>query len=64
MKALPILALVALGLGACNQSGAASGTDGLAPSGGSAGSMGESYCEQPPSDQDMTQWNELCMPDR
>jgi len=59
MKTLPILALVALGLAACNQ------TSTPAPSGGSAGAMGEAYCETPPSNpDDMTQWNQLCMPDR
>lgn len=32
-----------------------------APSGGSAGAMGESYCEAPPADPEgMTQWNKLC----
>ena len=36
-----------------------------APSGGSAGGMGESYCETPPSDpDDMTNWNKLCFPGR
>lgn len=33
------------------------------PSGGSAGAMGEQYCEAPPSDPDaMTEWNRLCSP--
>jgi len=66
MKTLPILALIGFGLAACNQNAgpAASGADGAAPSGGSAGAMGEAYCEKPPSNpEDMTQWNELCMPD-
>jgi hypothetical protein len=32
-----------------------------APSGGSAGAMGETYCEAPPSNpSDMEQWNQLC----
>jgi len=64
MKTLPMLALVALGLSACNQTtGAANGADEMAPSGGSAGAMGEAYCEKPPSDpDDMTQWNQLCSP--
>ena len=31
------------------------------PSGGSAGAMGESYCEVPPSNpDDMANWNKLC----
>lgn len=31
------------------------------PSGGSAGAMGESYCEVPPSDpDDMANWERLC----
>lgn len=36
---------------------------GTAPvsSGGSAGAMGESYCEAPPSNpDDMSNWNKLC----
>jgi len=67
MKALQILALVTLGLAACNQTTAPavmpSDANGVAPSGGSAGEMGDAYCEKPPSNmEDMTQWNQLCAP--
>jgi hypothetical protein len=32
-----------------------------APSGGSAGAMGEHYCEAPPTNpDDMANWNKLC----
>lgn len=63
MKSLPGLGLAALMLVACNQT---TGTGEVpdAPSGGSAGAMGEAYCEKPPSNpDDMTQWNKLCFPD-
>jgi hypothetical protein len=60
MRILPLLALAALGLAACNQPNTAAVT-GPAPSGGSAGAMGDAYCETVPTNpEDMTQWNELC----
>jgi hypothetical protein len=60
MRMLPLLALGLLGLAACNQPDADAAT-GPAPSGGTAGAMGENYCETVPTDpEDMTQWNELC----
>ena len=62
MKTFPGLALAALMLAACNQT-AGTGAGPEAPSGGSAGTMGDAYCEQAPSNPDeMTQWNQLCFP--
>ena len=52
-----LLAGSALALLACQD------TTGTAPaaSGGSAGAMGESYCEAPPTNpDDMENWNRLC----
>ena len=52
-----LLAAGAVALLACQN------TTGTAPvpSGGSAGAMGESYCESPPSNpDDMANWNKLC----
>ena len=52
-----LLAGSALALLACQN------TTGTAPvsSGGSAGAMGASYCEAPPSNpDDMANWNRLC----
>jgi hypothetical protein len=35
-----------------------------APSGGSAGALGEAYCESPPADPaEEAAWSERCMPD-
>jgi len=52
-----LLAAGAVALLACQN------TTGTAPvpSGGSAGAMGESYCETPPSNpDDMANWEKLC----
>jgi hypothetical protein len=58
MKSLGLLAALALLLAACD-----TGTAPV-PSGGSAGSMGESYCETVPTNpDDLEQWNQLCQPD-
>jgi len=57
MKIGFLLAGGVLALAACQQ------TTGTAPvpSGGSAGAMGESYCEAPPSNpDDMDNWEKLC----
>ena len=59
MKPLALLAAVSLLIAACADTGTAP-----VPSGGSAGSMGESYCETVPTNpDDMEQWNQLCQPD-
>ena len=56
-RAYAVLAGSAFALLACqNTTGTAP-----APSGGSAGAMGEAYCEAPPSNPDeMSNWNKLC----
>jgi hypothetical protein len=54
-----LLALPALALAAC----AGSDTTAPAPSGGSAGALGEAYCESPPADPaEEAAWSERCMP--
>ena len=65
MKTVVILALATLGLAACHPATApvTNAATGVAPSGGTAGAMGEAYCETPPANpDDMTQWTELCQP--
>jgi hypothetical protein len=55
-----LLALAALALAAC----AADDSTAPAPSGGSAGAMGEAYCETTPSDPaEIENWEQICMPD-
>ena len=57
--------LAGLALAACTPGAGGGGDTGAVPSGGSAGAMGPEFCESPPTDPDaMTQWNELCSPDR
>ena len=62
MPAIRILALTALALAACTPATTPqTDPNGPAPSGGSAGAMGESYCETIPTNpEDVTQWSELC----
>jgi hypothetical protein len=52
-----LLAASALALLACQNT---TGTE-ATPTGGSAGAMGEAYCESVPTNPDeLEQWNELC----
>ena len=52
-----LLAASALALLACQNT---TGTE-TTPTGGSAGAMGEAYCETVPTNpDDLEQWNELC----
>jgi hypothetical protein len=58
-RALALLLVAPMALAACQ------GTQAPAPSGGSAGAMGEAYCETRPSDPaEVTNWENLCMPDQ
>ena len=58
-----LLAVAALALAAC-----AEGNEATSPypsGGGSVGAEGEGYCDSPPADiDDMSNWEDQCMPER
>lgn len=64
MPAFRILALAALALAACTPANTpVSGPGDVAPSGGTAGPMGEAYCEKTPTDpNDLANWEQVCQP--